>query len=299
MVKVIPTQFPAPSLITLVAPVGNLSLQGLLWTTTGASTPYQIFTGIVEVAAGLLLLLPRTTLLGAILCLLSMVHVFILNMTYDVGVKILSLHLVLMSLVLIAPDFGRLSNIFLWNRPITAAAEPDLFRTPRANRIALGVQIALGLYLLAMYAQLSRTFWYADGGGGSPKSALYGIWNVDELAINGQVRPAELNDYDRRWRRVVFDSPQWIYFQRTNDSIVRYGVNIDRERQTLRLTKGRSRNWHSNFTFERPAEDRLRMEGEMDGHRIRMTLQRVEFDTLRLLNSHFRWTRPPDPETER
>ena len=275
-----------------------MSLQGLLWTTTGASTPYQVFTGIVEVAAGLFLLLPRTTLLGAIVCLLSMVHVFILNMSYDVGVKILSFHLVLMSLVLIAPDLRRLINIFLLNRLVGAAAEPDLFRTPRANRIALAVQIALGLYLLTMYTQLGRTFWYAEGGGGSPKSALYGIWDVEQLAINGEVRPVELNDYDRRWRRVIFDAPQWIYFQRTNDSIVRYGAHIDTERSSLALTKGRSRSWYSSFTFERPAEDRLLIEGQMDGYRIEMNLQRVELDTLRLLNSHFRWTRPPDPGTE-
>jgi hypothetical protein len=297
MVKVIPTQFPRPSLITLLAPVGNLSLQGLLWTTTGASTPYQIFTGIVEVSAGLLLLAPRTTLLGAILCLLSMAHVFVLNMTYDVGVKILSAHLVLMSVVLIAPDWRRLMNIFLLNRPVSAAAEPDLFTTPRANRIAIGVQIALGVYLLAMYTQLSRTFWYAEGGGGSPKSELYGIWTVQELSINGEVRPAELNDYDRRWRRVVFDEPQWIYFQRTDDSFVRYGVDIDSERRTLKLTKGRSRSWNSSFTFEQPAADQLRITGQMDGHQIAMSLQRVELDTLRLLNSDFRWTRPPAPGT--
>jgi hypothetical protein len=298
MVKVIPTQFPTPSLITLIAPVGNLSLQGLLWTTTGASTPYQIFTGIIEVIAGLLLLAPRTTLAGAILCLLSMAHVFVLNMTYDVGVKVLSAHLLLMSLVLIAPDWRRLVDLFLLNRPVSPAAEPDLFRTARANRIALGVQIALGVYLLAMYTQLSRTFWYAEGGGGSAKSGLYGIWTVQELAINGEVRPAELNDYDRRWRRVVFDAPLWIYFQRTDDSFVRYGVNIDSERRTLKLTKGRSRSWNSNFTFEQPAEDRLLLMGQMDGYQINMSLQRVQSDTFRLLNSDFRWTRPPDAGTE-
>src|SRR5207247_818050 len=77
MVKVIPTQFPAPSLLTLVAPVGNLSLQGFLWTSIGASAPYQIFTGIVEVLGGLLLLAPRTTLLGAMICLASMAQVFV------------------------------------------------------------------------------------------------------------------------------------------------------------------------------------------------------------------------------
>src|SRR5262245_649493 len=142
MVKVIPTQFPAPSLVTLVAPVGNLSLQGFLWTSIGVSTPSQVFTGIVAVLGGLLWLVPRTTLLGATLCLASMGQVFVLNMTYDVGVKILSFQLVLMSLFLMAPDFSRLASVF-WRHD--ASAEHQLFRTPGANKIALAAQIAFGI----------------------------------------------------------------------------------------------------------------------------------------------------------
>jgi hypothetical protein len=69
MAKVIPTQMPAPSLLTLVEPVGHVSLQGLLWTAIGASPSYQIFTGLAEVFGGLLLLFPRTTVLGALICL--------------------------------------------------------------------------------------------------------------------------------------------------------------------------------------------------------------------------------------
>jgi hypothetical protein len=298
MVKVIPTQFPAPSLLTLVAPAGNLSLQGFLWTSIGASAPYQIFTGIVEVLGGLLLLAPRTTLLGAMICLASMVQVFVLNMTYDVGVKILSFQLALMSLFLLAPDFTRLANVVLLNRPAVASGEPELFRTLRANRIALAVQIVFGLYLLGAYANIGRTFWYADGGGGSIKSPLYGIWNIDELTIDGELRPPQVNDYDRRWRRVIFDNPRWMFFQRTDDSFVRYGVSINLQQNTLVLTKGHSQSWHSNFTFERPEADRLLVAGQMDGHQIDMKLQLVEFDTFRLLNSRFRWVRPPDAETE-
>ena len=298
MVKVIPTQFPAPSLLTLVAPVGNLSLQGLLWTSIGASAPYQIFTGIVEVLGGLLLLAPRTTLLGAMICLASMAQVFVLNMTYDVGVKILSFQLVLMSLFLMAPDFTRLANVFVFNRPAGVSTEPELFKTPRANRIALTVQIVFGLYLLGAYANVGRTFWYEDGGGGSVKSPLYGIWNIEELTIDDELRPAQVNDYDRRWRRVIFDNPQSMFFQRTDDSFVRYGVSINLQQKMLDLTRGHSRSWHSDFTFERPEADRLLLAGQMDGHKIKMKLQLVEFDTFRLLNSRFRWVRPPDAGTE-
>jgi hypothetical protein len=62
----------------------------------------------------------------------------------------------------------------------------------------------------------------------------------------------------------------------------------------LALTKGRSRTWSSTFNYYRPAPDRLILEGEMDGHRIRAELQLLERDTFRLLNSGFRWVRPPD-----
>jgi hypothetical protein len=294
MVKVIPTQFPSPSLITLIAPAGNLSLQGFLWTSIGASSPYQVFTGIVEVVGGLLLIAPRTTMLGATICLASMIQVFVLNMTYDVGVKILSFQLVLMSLFLLAPDLRVLANVFLFKRPATPTVEPELFRSARANRIALAVQIAFGVYLLAVYTNVGRTFWYAEGGAGSAKSSLYGIWNIEALTVDGELRPAELNDYDRRWRRVIFDSPEWIYFQRTDDSFVRYGATIDLQQNTLALRKGHSRTWRSDFTIQRPEPDALLLEGQMDGHTIKMSLRTVGWDTFRLLNSRFRWVRPPD-----
>ena len=111
LAKVIPTQFPPPSLVTLVEPVGNLSRTDLLWTFIGASTAYQIFTGGAEVLGGMLLVVPRTTMLGALICLADMIQVFVLNMTYDFGLKLISFHLILMSLILLAPDFRRLANV--------------------------------------------------------------------------------------------------------------------------------------------------------------------------------------------
>jgi hypothetical protein len=296
MAKIIPTQFPAPSLVTLVAPVGNLSLQSVLWTSIGASPAYQIFTGVVEVVGGTLLIFQRTTTLGAIICMASMLHVFVLNMAYDLGVKILSFTIVMMSVFLLAPDFSRLANFFFLNQPAGQSMEPPLLQSPRADRIATAGQIVFGFYLLAMYAYIGWTYWYIDGGG-SPRSPLYGIWNVEEMAIDGAVRPPQLNDYDRQWRRVIFEDPQSIFFQRTDDSIVRYGARIDNGK--LALTKGRSRNWNSSFMFVRPSPDRLVLDGQMDGYTIKLKLQRVEFDTFRLLNSSFRWTRPPDPEQDR
>jgi hypothetical protein len=295
MAKVIPSQMPAPSLVTLVEPVGNLSLQGLLWTSIGASKPYEIFTGFAEVVAGILLLVPRTTMLGAVLTLVSMIQVFVLNLTYDVGVKLISFHLIVMSLFLLAPDFERLASVFWFDRGAAPPRRQELFRTERANRLALAAQVGLGIYLVVLYVGISQRYWYGPGGEGRPKSPLYGIWNVERLAVDGDVRPSELNDYDRRWRRVIFDEPDIVVFQRTDDSLARYGSSIDAQSRAIALTKGASKTWRSTFRFERPADDRLVLTGDMDGHAIRAELRLVDFDTFRLLNSTFRWVRPPDP----
>lgn len=167
-----------------------------------------------------------------------------------------------------------------------------LGRTPKIRGASL-VQIALGIYMLAMQADVNWVYWYREGGG-APKSALYGIWDVDQLSINGEARPAVLNDYDRRWRRVIFDAPDSMAFQRTDDSFAHYGAAIDEYKHTLALTMERSKKWRADFAFERPSPDELILDGEMDGYKIRMKLQLVNLDTFRLLNSGFRWVRPSD-----
>src|SRR5581483_8626940 len=101
--KAVPLQMPFPGLFTLVEPYGNMSPMGVLWSSVGASQPYEIFAGCMEILGGLLLFFPRTVTLGALVSLADMSYVVTLNMTYDVPVKLLSFHLILLSLFLLAP----------------------------------------------------------------------------------------------------------------------------------------------------------------------------------------------------
>jgi hypothetical protein len=281
LAKVIPAQFPPPSLVTLVQPVGQLEPSDLLSTFVGSSTAYQMFAGWAEVAAGVLLLAERTTALGALIALADMIQVFVLNMTYDFGLKQISFHLILFSLFLLAPDMRRLAGVLVTNRA-----------DRRASRRSFWLQIAGGVYLIAVFTNLSLRFWSGDGGPGSPRSALYGIWDVAVLAVDGVVQPPVLNDYDRRWRRVIFDREGLLVVQRTDDSFARYGASIDVERRVISLTKGNSTLWKASFTYDRPAADALVLQGAMDGHEIRADLRLVELDTFPLRSGGFRWVRP-------
>ena len=58
--------------------------------------------------------------------------------------------------------------------------------------------------------------------------------------------------------------------------------------EAIALTKAGRKTWGARFRFERPSEDRLTLDGEMDGMRLHLQLERVGFDTFRLVNSGFR-----------
>ena len=187
MDKFVPLQMPFPYLTRLLERYGDFSPMGVLWSSIGASPSYEIFAGGAELLGGILLIFPRTTTLGALVCLADMTEVFILNMTYDVPVKLLSFHLILLSLFLLVPDLKRLGNFFLLNRTADVSAHPPLFSGRQANRIAWAAQIVVGVWLLGMNAYGARTGWH-EYGGGRTLSPLYGIWDVEQQSVDGQLR---------------------------------------------------------------------------------------------------------------
>jgi hypothetical protein len=252
-----------------------------------------MFTGWAEVLAGLLLIVPRTAVLGALVCLADMIQVLVLNLTYDIGLKLISSHIILITVYVLLPHGRPLARVFLGTGPVEPLRPPDIFAIRRASGAALVVQLVAGAYLCGMFTSISVSRWYSEGGG-SPRSALYGIWNVQELLIDGRPANEGETDYDRRWRRVLFDRPRTVVFQRTDDSFARYGAAIDTSRRWIELTKGNSRSWRATFSYVQPAADRLILDGDMDGYRLRLGLERVELDTFRVVHRGFRWVRPPD-----
>jgi uncharacterized membrane protein YphA (DoxX/SURF4 family) len=284
--KAVPLQMPFPGLFTLIEPFGNMSPMGVLWSSVGASQPYEIVVGCLELIGGILLFIPRTATLGALISLLDMSYVFALNMTYDVPVKLLSLHLVLIALIFLAPQFRRLANFFFLDRTAEPAPRIPLFRTPRANRIALAVQALFALWLIAANIWGARIDWKKYGPGLS-KPALYGIWDVDEFSTDGQTRPPLLTD-TARWHRFIFDR-RFAAIQQMNDTQAYYTPSIDTKKNTLALTQRHANNQTLNFTFARPAPDQLILDGQLDGHKTHIQLRLEDTHKFLLLSRGFHW----------
>jgi hypothetical protein len=143
--KVIQSQMPPPRLSMLVEPYGESSPMGLLWNFMGASRAYNAFAGGSEMLAGLLLLVPGLTTLGALLAIAVMSNVFMLNMCYDVPVKLFSLHLLLMAVFLVAPDLRRLADLFVFKRKVELSPTPPLFHRTWLNRSLIAAQLMFAL----------------------------------------------------------------------------------------------------------------------------------------------------------
>jgi hypothetical protein len=285
-VKVIQSQFPAPSLFQLSRTYGDSSPMGLLWTFMGFSAGYNFFTGAGEMLGGFLLASRRTTLLGALVSFGVVAHVAVLNLCYDVPVKLLSLHLVAMSLLLLGPDLGRLAQFFFLNRATAAADHSRLFSQRWANAVAgiLGPLVIGGFTVWSlknvqdMRANLGRR----------ERSPFFGVWSVEEFVANGQERPPVVTDASR-WRRVIFDFPQVIAVQLMNDSRVMYRFELNEGAQSFQLSMGRppeSRNFA--FTYERPEPNVLKIDGSLAGQSIRAKLRRTEQEFF-LTNRGFHW----------
>jgi len=260
-----------------------------LWSSVGASPAYEIFAGSAETLGGILILIPRTATLGALVCLADLTQVFVLNMTYDVPVKLLSFHLILFSLFLLAPEAGRLFSFFFSERAVAASSQPPLCRARRANRAAVVLQVLFAVYLVGTNIYGGIQDWHSYGGG-RPKPSLYGIWSVEQMSIDGQVRSPLLTDYDR-WRRVIFDSfaGTRTSFQRMDETFASFDCSISDKDKTLTLTKSGDKNWKASFNFDRPAPDQLILDGAMDGHTVHMQLKLFDRNKLTLVNRGFHW----------
>jgi len=285
--KVIKAQFAYPYLSRLLEPYGNSSPMGLLWTFMGYSKTYNVFTGLVEMLGGALVIVPRLVTLGALISAAAMTNVFILNMSYDVPVKIFSLNLLLMSCFLLLPELGRLSNVFILNRPAPAIASPRLFQR---RSLIIGLLLAQILFLVwCAGSSLHQSYKQEkDYGDLAVRPPLYGIYSVDEFSVDDQLRPALFSDAER-WHRVTFDLYNSISILPPEGPVQRYRSKLDEKTGTLELTKSSDQKWKANFTLDSHSPGIILVAGEMDGNKITARLKKIELNSFLLNNRGFHW----------
>jgi uncharacterized membrane protein YphA (DoxX/SURF4 family) len=287
VVKVFPLQFPPPSLTTLLEPYGDSSPMHLLWTFMGASTSYTFFAGMTEVLGGVLLLIPWTVTLGALVSLAASGNVLMLNFGYDVPVKIFTLHLIVICILLLIPDMRRLADFFIFNRGTEPPTARALFRQRLLNQAAIAAQLLFalvflvhGFYSAGQDARTNTEF--------RAKAPLYGIWSVQEFSLDGQVRPPVLTDTDR-WQAIVIENNGVVQVHRISGALESFGLKVDSHERSLHMSKPNDWRWAADFNYENPRPEILTLTGQMDGHLVTVTLHRIDESKFLLTSRGFHW----------
>jgi hypothetical protein len=298
MAKAVPLQMPAPNLSRLLEQYGDFSPMGVLWASIGASFPYERFAGAMELLAAVLLFVPRLSMLGAMVLVADSIQIFMLNMTYDVPVKLFSFHLIVMGLVLLAPEMRRLTSVLVLNRAAGPSTMAPLARGVTIRRVVLGAQLVFGAYVL--WANYSETRTLFNGrGAGAPKPPLYGIWTIEKMTINGVERAPLVTDWER-WRRIVIQFPTAISFQRMDGTFGGFPARVDTATRTIAFTApptgppGSSASppqaVKGKLTYEQPSPDVLILTGEdPTGRKLRLETRLFDRNKFLLVSRGFSW----------
>jgi hypothetical protein len=269
--KLIGAQFPFPNAGMLEAKVSETSPMGLMWAFMGYSAPYSFFGGLAEVLGALLLLSRRTTTLGALVIMAVMTNVVMLNLCYDITVKLFSFQLWLASVALLAPHARRLIAAALGFATSAAPSRPRW--SARGVRVRRAGKVLL-LLVFAYQCWLHVTWWDKWVDEHSPEIA--GIWMVEQQP---EAPSAE------RWLRIAI----WefgIAVRFGDDTRKRYGVDFEANTNELLVyvdRTGKPERWRYHLI----APDRLELDALREGRPMHLTLRREPAGKLATHETHW------------
>lgn len=280
--KLFKSQFPAPYLYRLVEPFGNASPMGLAWTFLGYSYGYNLFMGIAETLGGVLLLFRRTTVFGALFSITVLLNVFLMNMFYDIPVKLFSFHLLCLAVFIAVPDIRRLCTFFFTNRTVLPPAPPSFVFKPGfarwKNIIKAGLIVVMGALL--SWQGISAMAEYGDD---APKGPLYGIYYVTHFVKNGDTL-APLTTDSVRWQRMIVEN-DYADITRMNDSGADYGIKVDTVKHEISFIEN-AKAWHLQY---KETDSSLSLSGVLQQDTIAVLFKRKGPEDFLLMNRGFHW----------
>lgn len=206
IIKIFGLQMPSPSNSYYATDLGHFSAMRFSWNFIGYSTGYEFFSGLMEVLVGVFLLYRRTVVLGALLGIGVFTNVFLLNLSYDIPVKIFSFQLLFGCIYISLGNWQRIFNFLLLNKSVAPDTSWDLpYTRPwlKPARLLLKVVFIVSFVLYPTY-KYYNAYRSSQGTTASPPLES-GFYSVQNFVLNGDTIPPEI-DSDLHWKDLVIDN---------------------------------------------------------------------------------------------
>lgn len=284
--KIYKTQFPAPSLNRLLQPIGEMSPMGLAWTYMGHSEGFNLIVGFFEALGGFLLIPRRTQTVGALVAAGVMFQILLMNLFFDIPVKIFSFHLLLMALFILSTDMQRIVRLFVQNKATTVYAYYNPIKDKLYHKIIFWFKICALIVLMGLMGYQGYTRERGPYGDKREKPRLYGIWEVNSFTINDEERPPLVTD-TLRWRYLVIDHKDRATVRKMDATRKNYNFKLDSSATKLSLFDGE---WNQDENFTITTQDSIMMlNGSLYGDDLHIELTKKDLSKLPLIGRGFHW----------
>jgi hypothetical protein len=205
--KIYTQQMPFPTESQLATPLGDFLPMRFSWMFIGYSKPYEMFSGIMEVVAGCLLLFRQTRTLGLLTATAVFLNVMMLNLCYDIPVKLFSIHLTAYCIYLLLNDAKRLVRFFFLNQAVSANTEYRFSFPKKWMRITRIVLKTAFILIYVLFSFISVYSYYDSNTQKSTSKGPFrkGVYDVISYAVNKDTIQPMVTD-SIRWRDMIFDS---------------------------------------------------------------------------------------------
>ncbi|WP_299683551.1 hypothetical protein [uncultured Dokdonia sp.] len=230
--KVFMLQFGEMDLNRLEGTIGNQNGMRYLWTFMSYSEFYTKTSGWIEVIGGVFLLFRKTTFIGAFILFIAMANVVLIDIGYDVRVKMFAIHLFLMTLLLLAYDYRRILRFFISNRATKPSELASLFTTKKSKKIGYVLKgVLLTYYVVSCTTHFSDRL---ENQTTNRYPSLTSYHTVQLFVKNGDTIP--LDTSDRVWKTISINGSSYIPETLMITKGGGYGANYSFEADTLAKT---------------------------------------------------------------
>jgi len=295
ILKLFALQMFFPNLSQLATPLGDFLPMRLSWMFIGYSAPYQVFSGVMETTVGLLLLYRRTATLGILMATAVFMNVFMLNLSYDIPVKLYSLHIVILCLFLLVNEWQRIMHFFILNKHAPASTiyyYPFRKKWMRIGRIVLKTAFIIIAVGLQFYNMID---YYKFAHPAAVKQPIQtGVYAVNVFAINKDTIPYSYTD-SLRWQDIIFDqaslgsikTADTAYRQRYKRAYFYY--SFDSTRSSLDFKKFQADSvFIASFRYAQPDSNTVLLWGRQHNDSLYVELKRTHRH-FQLAEKQFHW----------
>jgi len=203
-IKLYASQMPEPNLSELATPLGDFLPMRFSWMFFGYSSPYQIFSGVMEMIVALLLLYRRTIPMGVLLAFGVFLNVFILNLCFDIPVKLFSMQMVICCVYLILVDAKHYFNFLLRNQATSKLTSYDFSFTKKYLKISRIVFKTLIILIFGVFSLYETWTWKTEFTKSKIQEPINpGVYYVKSFKKNNTDIPVSLTD-DKTWKDFIF-----------------------------------------------------------------------------------------------